>query len=395
MTANDELVQKMQSMQSEVRVLLVDDEAPFRRNIARLLSARHIETLEAENGEACLSILQATSVHVVILDVQMPGMKGLEVLRRIKEKHPGTEVIMLTGQATTRDGVEGIKSGAFDYLSKPVEIDHLVGKILQAHEKMQMEEAHRRETEFREKMEKKMVATERLASLGTLAAGVAHEINNPLSIIKQSVKWLSLRIENNQNSTGPTREEIEKTLKHIDTAVERARRITHQLLGSARKAENRSAEIDLDKLTDDAVHLVARAASDAGIGIERKLDPRLRTVWSNPDGVRQVLTNLLLNAVHATEKGGTVTISTEQDGGDFILCVTDTGVGIPEENLERIFEPFFTTKPAGEGTGLGLYVTRSILDSLGGTITVESRVGRGTRVCVRLPKAPKNNNPIT
>jgi two-component system, NtrC family, sensor kinase len=379
-------------MQANVRVLLVDDEAPFRRNLARLLTARDMEVLEAENGEACLTVLRTSPVHVVVLDVQMPGMKGPEVLRRIKDEHAGTGVILLTGQATTRDGVDGIKSGAFDYLSKPVEIDHLVGKIRQAYDKLQMDEAHRRDTEFRVKMEKQMVATERLAALGTLAAGVAHEINNPLSIIKQSVKWLSLRIENSSNGM-PSPGELEKTLRHIDTAVERARRITHQLLGSARKAENHFAEIDLEKISDDAIHLVARAAMDSGIHMEIKLDPILKKVWGNPDGLRQVLTNLLLNAVHATPGGGTITISTEDLGKDFTLCVSDTGVGIPEENLHRIFEPFFTTKPPGEGTGLGLYVTRSILDAAGGTISVESRVGRGTRFCVRLPKAPRTPSP--
>jgi two-component system, NtrC family, sensor kinase len=387
------MIDPRQAMANRIRVLLVDDETIFRSNIAKLLATRGIETLEAENGEACLAMLQTTPVNVILLDVQMPGMKGLEALRLIKERYPGVEVIMLTGQATTRDGVEGIKSGAFDYLSKPVEIDHLVGKIRQAHDKIQMDETHRRETEFRAKMDKQMIATERLAALGTLAAGVAHEINNPLSIIKQSVTWLSLRIEKS-DSAGPTRAELEKTLKHIDTAVDRARRITHQLLGSARQTENHFSEIDLERLTDDALHLIARSSADAGISLERKLDPSLKSVWGNPDSLRQVLTNLLVNAVHATPEGGAITIATEDRGGDFNLSVTDTGVGIPEEHLHRIFEPFFTTKPAGEGTGLGLYVTRSILDALGGTITVESRVGRGTRVCVRLPKAPTKGTEI-
>lgn len=383
------MVDPMDSTQADVRVLLVDDEAAFRRNMVRLLTARGIHTLEAEDGEECLSRLETTTVDVVVLDVKMPGMNGLEVLSLIKEKFPGVEVIMLTGQATIQNGVEGIKSGAFDYLSKPVEVDHLAGKVLQAREKMQMSEARRREAEFRAEMEKKMIAAERLAALGTLAAGVAHEINNPLSVIKQSVKWLSLRIRKNQGSAGPGRAEIENTLEHIETAVERARRITHQLLGSVRQVENNFVEIDFERLIDDAAELVAGAASDGGVALERKPAPGLKGVWSNPDKLRQVLMNLLLNAVHATPEGGSVTVSTEHGDGDFIFSVTDTGVGIPEENLQRIFEPFFTTKSPGEGTGLGLYVTRSILDSLGGDITVESRVGKGTRFTVRLPKTPK------
>jgi signal transduction histidine kinase len=384
------MIEPTHAPRTNVPVLLVDDEAAFRHNIARLMASRKIPTLEAADGEQCLAILRETPLDVVILDMKMPGMNGLTVLNRIKQNHPGIEVVLLTGQASTRDGVEGIKSGAFDYLSKPVEIDHLVGKIRQAQDKIAREATHQRETEFRAQMERQMIATERLAALGTLAAGVAHEINNPLSVIRQSVKWLSLRMQKNADSISLTRDELEKVLTHIDTAVERARRITHQLLGSVRKNENHFAEIDLDKLTDDTIHMMAGAASDAKITLARELDPCLKTVWGNPEKLRQVLTNLVINAVHATPGGGTVTIATQALDEDFTLSVTDTGIGIPEENLQRIFEPFFTTKPAGRGTGLGLYVSRSILDALGGTIAVESQVGRGTRFCVRLPKTPKS-----
>ena len=383
----------MDSEQSHARVLLVDDEAVFRRNIARLLASRKMSVLEAEDGEACLSVLHETPVDVVLLDVKMPGMNGLEVLRRIKAQYDGMEVILLTGQASTRDGVEGIKAGAFDYLGKPVEIDHLVGKIKQAYNKKRMEQAHLEEVAFRESMEKKMVACERLAALGTLAAGVAHEINNPLSIIKQSVKWLTLRMERNAHSEHQIREELAKALGNIDTAVDRASRITHQLLASARNHENHLVETDVGTLVQDAVALVEREAADKGIAFDVHLDPRLRPLRCNPDSLRQVLTNLVLNAVHATPMGGRVTIATEDFGGKgYGFSVADTGIGIPEENLDRIFEPFFTTKPPGAGTGLGLYVTRSILDALGGTITVESRVGRGSRFFVRLPRKADNGN---
>lgn len=382
------------SAQTDIRVLLVDDEDTFRHNIARLLASRQVFSLEAENGEACLSVLATTPVDVVVLDVKMPGMSGLEVLRRIRETYPNIEVILLTGQASASDGVEGIKSGAFDYLFKPVEIEHLAGKIRQAREKQQHLEAHRQEAEFRVAMEKQMIATERLAALGTLAAGVAHEINNPLSIIKQSVKWLFLRMENHSDQAGVGREDLEKALRNIDTAVERARRITHQLLGSARKSKNNFARIELAKFIEDAFQLVDRTARDADVALQTHLAPGLEVVWGNPDGLRQVITNLLVNAVQATPSGGSVTISTEDAGDNYVIAVTDTGSGIPEENQARIFEPFFTTKEPGEGTGLGLYVTRSILDSLGGSISLESRVGRGACFRVRLPKAPPQKSSV-
>ena len=380
---------ELEERKEQIRLLLVDDESVFRNNIARLLTTREMRVFQAEDGEAALAVLCREHVPVVLLDVKMPKMSGLEVLRRIKETHSGTEVILLTGESSARDGVEGIKAGAFDYLGKPVEIDHLAGKIRQAYEKIRMEETRRREAEFRKKMETRMAAAERLASLGTLAAGVAHEINNPLAVIKQSVTWLSLRLDSNGDSVLRDRESLTKALAHIETAVDRARRITHQLLGAARKSENQWVEVELDNMTGEAVELVAQTASDAGVHITRKNDARLKTVWSNPGSLRQVMTNLLINAIHATAKDGKVVLATEDFDDDYAITVEDTGSGIPEEDLDRIFEPFFTTKPAGEGTGLGLFVTRSILDALGGSISVESRLGRGSRFSARLAKVPR------
>ena len=132
-----------------IRLLLVDDEDVFRRGISKVLANRGIVSQQAGNGEECLSILEKEPMDVVVLDVRMPGMSGIEVLNHIKEKYPKTEVILLTGHATIQDGVEGIKAGAYDYLNKPIEPEHLLGKIMQAYYKIQGEEERRREAEYR------------------------------------------------------------------------------------------------------------------------------------------------------------------------------------------------------------------------------------------------------
>ena len=213
-----------------IRLLLVDDEDYFRETLSKRLVKRGLFSAQAASGNDCLSILEKKAMDVVVLDVKMPGMNGIEVLKHIKDHHPKTEVILLTGNATTSDGVEGIKSGAFDYLTKPIELEHLTNKIFQAYEKILSAEAEQKEVEYRKKIEQQMIVTERLASLGTLAAGVAHEINNPLAIIRESTGWMNQLLTKDELKDMPSRSDLEKALDKVEKSVERASRITHQLL---------------------------------------------------------------------------------------------------------------------------------------------------------------------
>ncbi len=373
----------------DISVLLVDDEDEFRQTIAKRLAKRGFTLEQARNGEACLSMLENKSIDVVVLDVRMPGMNGIEVLNHIKGRYPKTEVILLTGHATTEDGVEGIKSGAFDYLMKPIKLEHLLGKIRQAWEKIQREKERIKEAEFRSKMEQQMIACERLASLGTLAAGVAHEINNPLAIIKESAGWMKLLLEKTEQEQMPRKQDFCKALNKIENSIERARRITHQLLGFARKTDSVLCDTNIKELVEETVELVKREATYKEIEISQQMDSSLKTFWTDPYQLRQVLMNLLTNAVHATGVRGKITVIVENQGDQVVLTVKDTGRGIPKENMERIFEPFFSTKAPGEGTGLGLFVSRGMVERLGGTIIVESQLGKGASFCVRLPKHPR------
>ena len=367
------------------RILLVDDESDFRTTIAKRLIKRGMEVEQAGSGEESLAVLKDKPVDVVILDVKMPGMGGIETLHQIKENYPKIEVIMLTGHATTQDGVDGIKTGAFDYLTKPIELEQLLGKVRQAHEKILREDEKAKEAEFRTKMEQQMIATERLASLGTLAAGVAHEINNPLAIIKECAGWMKSILQKEEMAKIPRKEDFEKALGKIENGVERARRITHELLGSVKQNESVLSRVDLEELINEAIILIKNEAAGRNVQVNNRVASTDSVIWSEPYKLRQVLLNLLTNAVHATGSGGSITVDLERSGDGVELTIQDTGEGIPKENLARIFEPFFSTKPTGKGTGLGLFVSRSIIEKLGGEISVESKLGQGTRFCIRLP----------
>lgn len=380
---------------SNINLVLVDDEADFRQTLAKRLARRDIVPREAGTGEECLLILAKEPADVVILDVKMPGMNGIEVLDHIKKEYPKTEVILLTGHASTQDGVEGMKSGAFDYLNKPVELEHLLGKIKQAHEKIRQDEKIRvseeklREAKFRVQMGQQMIAAERLASLGTLAAGVAHEINNPLAIMTEAAGWMKLILKKEKPAQMPRKQDFELALQKIQTSIERARRITHQLLGAARKDDSVLADVDLKRLVDEAIELVSREAKNKDVEIVQEIDPSAGIISSYLYQLRQVMINFLTNAIHAIGSGGKITIIIEGMNDSIKLTVRDTGKGIPKEHIETIFEPFFATKSPGEGTGLGLFVTRGIIEKLGGTVEAESRLGEGASFYVVLPRQHK------
>ncbi len=368
-----------------IRLLLIDDEDHFRQTLFKRLGKRGLKAHQAGSGEEGLAIMKAEPVDVVVLDVKMPGLDGIEALKRIKSEWPQAEVIFLTGHSTTQDGVEGIKAGAFDYLSKPVEFEHLLEKIKQAYEKKYRGEERRQEAAYKARIEQQMIATERLASLGTLAAGVAHEINNPLAIINEAAGYLDLLLKKDELAGMPRRKDFEKAVEKISNGVKRARAITHQLLGSVRKQEPLVAEVDLQELSEETLQLVRKEAANKEIQLIQTAGGNLRPIWIDPNQVRQILINLLTNAIHATGAGGTISVHFEAEKGSTTLIISDTGKGIPRENMEKIFEPFFSDKPPGEGTGLGLFVTRQIVDKLGGNIEVQSRIGVGTSIKVVLP----------
>ena len=367
------------------RVLLVDDEPDFLATLTKRLQRRGLDVSRADSGETCLEKLRAETIAVVVLDVKMPGMSGLDTLQAIKQEFPEREVILLTGNASTADGVEGIKQGAFDYLTKPVEMDHLLGKIRQAQEKIDREKEREAEAAQRERLQQQMIAAERLASLGTLSTGVAHEINNPLAMMREAVGYLQLVLDKEEMAGIPRREDITRGLETIAKGVDRIRRITHLLLGFVKQPEQPCAETNLHELIEETIELTSREIKDRQITITRDMPTKPLLIWSDPYELRQVLINLMTNAIQAIEKNGTITVTLAVQGKEIVLSVADTGVGIARENQHRIFEPFFSTKSPDQGTGLGLYVTRGIVERLGGTIDVDSRLGKGTVFRLTLP----------
>lgn len=234
----------------------------------------------------------------------------------------------------------------------------------------------------------RLLQTQKLAALGELAAGLAHELNNPLAIIRQEAEWADRLL--NQAPDFPELVEIRDSLREIRQQVERSGEITHNLLTLARKQKPILQKVDLNRLVESMAVLVEREARPRNIDLVRNYQADLPQVWTDPPLLRQVILNLLNNARQALKGPGTITLTSRMAGSEHVeLVVQDTGEGIAPEHLQRIFDPFFTTKPPGQGTGLGLALSYSIVHKLGGHIQVTSRLGEGSTFTVRLPLRPK------
>jgi signal transduction histidine kinase len=228
-------------------------------------------------------------------------------------------------------------------------------------------------------LHEQVVRSERLAALGQLAAKVAHELNNPLA---------SIHLYNSLLLEQPAEPEEQRRLAaSVQEQVERAKRVVLDILDYSRPREARPEVVSLNLAVEHALRLVRHSAGSDGVTIIEEYGVDLFAVEVDVSQMAQVVTNLTLNAVHAMPEGGTLTISTGMQDDDLYVRFADTGLGIAKDHLEQIFEPFFTTKPAGQGTGLGLAVCRSLVEQHHGYITAESEPGVGSTFTVWLPPA--------
>lgn len=228
--------------------------------------------------------------------------------------------------------------------------------------------------------------SEVFSSVDELAAGIAHEINNPLGIIAQEMEWLGHILRTSSFKYDPEISEVTDSLLEITYQVDRCKEIVQKLLSLARQMNPVVQQVDVNDLVRDMTRLLEREAAQKGIKIVTGLQPDLPIIYSDPPLMRQVLLNLMVNAAQATGPGDAIDVSTRSVGTDAIeISVHDTGCGIPKEDLARIFQPFFSSKSQGKGTGLGLALSRGIVQRLGGRIWVTSEPGRSTTFAIRMP----------
>ena len=228
-----------------------------------------------------------------------------------------------------------------------------------------------------------------MAAIGELAAGVAHEINNPVAIISGGAEQLQFLIDHFRGRPEEMSERLSRHVEVIREQAERCKKITQGLLNFARKTETHTIKVDIANLLKEAVALVENRTRSEGKKVEICLPAELPCLNADPHQLDQVFLNLVNNALDAVDTGDTVIVKAYTEGDAVAIEFIDEGTGIPEENLKKIFDPFFTTKAVGKGTGLGLAICFGIVQQMNGAILVDSTPGRGTTFTVRLPLMPQ------
>jgi two-component system, NtrC family, sensor kinase len=238
----------------------------------------------------------------------------------------------------------------------------------------------------KELMNQQVIETGKLASIGELAAGIAHEINNPVAIMVEEAGWIQDLLEEDEFQESENLKEFNRALLQINAQGKRCKEITHKLLSFARKTDSTVQELQINELIEEVVNLSSQRAKYSNVSVNTNLDQNMPLIPMSSTEFQQVLLNLMNNAMDAMEKtGGTLDISTLRQNDSIIINLADTGPGIPEVNLSRIFDPFFTTKPVGKGTGLGLSICYGIIKKMGGQIEVTSVIDQGTTFTIRIP----------
>ncbi len=412
------------------RILIVDDSATVRKSFSRLLCLRY-DCYEAQNVNEAFDQLKKRPIDLVITDVIMPGLSGVELLRKVMDNYPHTAVIVVSGVDRPQRALDAVRLGAFDYLIKPCDPDVLeltVSRALERRSLLMNAAKYKADLEARneelvqgkaelQRLQAQIVQNEKMASLGQLAAGIAHEINNPVGFVYGNLDLLNecvndiLRLVRfyddaelpintasgaaylkDQINYETTVDDLTGIIADCRNGVERVRDIVQNLRTFSRLDEAEFKQTDLHEGIDSTIRLLSRYFSGGNVSLVREYGT-VPVFESFSAQLNQVWMNLLVNAAQAIGPNyGEVRIVTKADEDSVSVAVSDTGTGIETADLSRIFDPFFTTKPVGEGTGLGLSIAFGIVDRHGGSIDVNSEPNKGTTFTVSIPRKGSSQN---
>jgi signal transduction histidine kinase len=367
---------------SDISLLYVEDEASTREQVSRVLTTRGYRLTIAENGQQGFDCFQKEASDIVLTDIMMPGLSGLEMARKIRALSPETQIACMTAFSDTDYLIEAIDIGINQFVLKPIEFQRLFTALDRCQEMVELRNRQKI-------LEAESLRTKKIEAIGILAGGIAHDFNNLLQVILGYVSLARMNAEPESRT--------ESLLTIVEQTSESARELGTRLLTFAKGG---NACMKVTQLRQYLMEDVAAELNSA---------PAIKLLFDLPDGlplvkldveqIRRVIASLVINAREAMPQGGILNVSastTTLPGvntlalppGEYLhVLFEDTGIGIPPENMPKIFDPYFSTKEMGtqKGMGLGLAICYSIIKHHNGHIQAESRLGEGTRVHIYLP----------
>jgi two-component system NtrC family sensor kinase len=422
------------SLLTPKRILTVEGNAAQAHALGAALRGEGYDVIAARSGEEALELLSVEVVDCILLDTALPGLSGAETCRRLKESSALRDVpVLLLAAADDRTSMlDGLAAGADDYLPKSLELEVLKARVRAQLRRRQLDDETRRVRErllkseivaseeraareiaetraaLVEELERKnqdlhvayaelkatqerLVQSAKMASLGELVAGVAHEINNPLAFVISHLGTAEQCLHEVETLLGsatfePASKPWERALERLGgmrLGLERMRELVVKLRTFSRLDEGEIKHVSIRECVDSVLTILGHRLGN-GIRVERRIATP-DVLECMPGLLNQALMNLVTNAIDALGGSGRIAVIAGPEADAYVICVEDTGPGIPPALRQRVLEPFFTTKPVGEGTGLGLSITYSIVKKHGGTLELTDAAGGGTAAIVRLP----------
>ncbi len=372
------------------KVLIIDDEMGPRESLRMLLKPNY-QVHTADNVELGLQLLQENAPDAIVMDIRMPGTNGIDGLRKIREIDPYLSVIMLTGFGALETAQEALRLGANDYINKPFDaakMREVISRNVErtvAHRKS-VEAAHEIK-ELNQRLMGELAQKEHLASLGQASAEFVHDLSNPLTIVWGYVQILAKKLEQSgYGSSNGAGASSPRELNIIEQNVRLCRDLLTmwQSYGSTRGT--RPTPLSISQIVREVVKSSGGMAVESGVELNCNICEEECTVLGEPTQLTRAIQNVIMNAIQASaEKKGSVAVSCVAKDFYADIRVEDTGYGIPAEQMSKIFEPYFTTKQGKNGTGLGLYITKKVIEDHHGSIKVESTPQVGTAFTLRLP----------
>jgi len=357
-------------------VLVIDDERAMRDACCQALSREGYKTEAAENAETGLQKAKQVKPDVVLVDLKMPGMSGMELLERIRDIDANIVSIVITGYATIESAVEAMKRNAYDFLPKPFTPDHLRIVIKRGLERRKLSIKRAQLQQEKEIMKRNFVTL------------VSHQLRSPLTSVKQ---YLSVILGGFAGGVDTKQKEmLEKAGKNIDSLLQL---IDDWLDMSHIEAGNITEgfkPVDVPAILSEILEFLRPSAEAKKVTIELDSRDDLPAVEGDRESLKQAFTNLISNAINYTGQSGTVTVTAAEEANNVVVEISDTGVGISEEDIPFIFDEFFRVKSKEtrgiSGTGLGLPIAKRIIEAHNGSIKVVSELGKGSTFSVFLPK---------